>query len=98
MELEKTLQDKVNVSLYESTKTCDACEVFKEKGIQAMSWEWDNCQRKIYYIGELSGVGKQTKRSTTGSKGTEWTWWQSKWRETWSMDGMRTSTQRLWGP
>jgi len=30
-ELEKTLQDKTNVSLDKSTHTCNACETFKEK-------------------------------------------------------------------
>ena len=31
MELEKTFQDKVEVSLDKSTQTCKACETFKEK-------------------------------------------------------------------
>ena len=30
-ELEKTLQDKLDVSLEESTQICDACETFKKK-------------------------------------------------------------------
>jgi len=63
-----------------------------------MSWDLDKCQGKSYSSQELSGVGKQTERSSKGFEGAEWTSWLSKRRKIWSMERLCTSTQKLWRP
>ena len=57
LKLEKILQDQVDISLDEFTQTCGAY-ITQGKKVQAMSWDWDNCQGKSYTFKELSGAGK----------------------------------------
>jgi len=38
-------------------------------------YDWDKCQGMNYPSQELSGIGKQTKRSSKGSEWAEWASW-----------------------